>query len=194
MFSESSPVVAYGAPVILMGAISSTSGDTTVKIYRHNLGTSGYSLVDTVPATVGSDGAVFLYIGPPMKTSAYFKAVWDGDDQNLGASATVLVAAQAKITVSAKPATIVAGSTFRLTAKVLPSAAGHQVFFERFIAKGKWARIAKAKLGGKSTVAITWKPKAAGQYKVRARIGALAKNAAAASTAITVKVKPTTGK
>ena len=189
-FTGKSPVVAYGAPAMIMGSISSVAGDTTVNLYRRNLGSSTYKLVDTLPAVASQDGATFSYIVPSLKTSAHFLVTWDGDDQNLGASADILVSSQAKVTLGASKTTVVAGDKLQLVAKVRPNAAGHRVVFERFVAKGKpWVRIAKAKLGSDSVVTVAWKPSAAGHYKLRASVGALATNAAGTSPVIAVTVK-----
>jgi hypothetical protein len=189
-FVGKSPIVAYGAPLILTGAISSVAGDTTVKLYRRNLGSSTYKLVDTLPATAGQGGATFAYILPSLKTSAHFMVTWDGDDQNLGASADILAASQAKVTLGASPASVAADNKLRLVAKVYPKATGHRVTFERYIAKDKsWVRIARAKLHANSEVTVNWRPSTAGRYKVRARVGALTTNAPGTSPVISVTVK-----
>ena len=86
------PVVKAHASVRMVGAIMNVDAPTTVSLYATRLGTTARKLIATVPVLMTADGTgVFSYLQKDLKKSTRFTAIWDGDDSNLGATATAVV-------------------------------------------------------------------------------------------------------
>jgi len=85
-------VVRRGASARLRGVIYSVAGNTTVSIYRRVAGGTKYVFVAKVPAVMDDDfEARFSFRTGALKADTRFKAVWGGDEQSLGATASRLV-------------------------------------------------------------------------------------------------------
>ena len=86
------PVVKAHASVRMVGAIMNVDAPTTVSLYATRLGTTARKLIATVPVLMTADGTgVFSYLQKDLEKSTRFTAIWDGDDSNLGATATAVV-------------------------------------------------------------------------------------------------------
>ena len=86
------PVVKRRSSVRLVGTIMNVDAPTTVSLYATRLGTATRKLVAVVPVSMNADGTgVFSDLQKNLKKSTRFTAIWDGDDTDLGATATTVV-------------------------------------------------------------------------------------------------------
>ena len=85
-------VVRSGASAKVRGVIYSVAGNTTVSIYKRLAGRTKYVFAAKVPAVMDEDyQAHFSFRTGALRANTRFKAVWDGDEQSLGATASRLV-------------------------------------------------------------------------------------------------------
>ena len=85
-------VVKRHASARLMGVIMSVDAPTTVSLYGRPVGAKTGKLLATVPVRMTADGTgVFSYTRKNLTASTRFTAIWDGDDTDLGATATAMV-------------------------------------------------------------------------------------------------------
>jgi len=85
-------VVKRHASARLMGFIMSVDAPSTVSLYGTRVGTKTRKLLAVVPVTMTADGlGLFSYTRKNLTSSTRFTAIWDGDDSNLGATATATV-------------------------------------------------------------------------------------------------------
>jgi hypothetical protein len=85
-------VVKRHASARLMGIIMNVDASSTVSLYGTRVGTKTRKLLAVVPVTMTTDGmGVFSYTRKNLTSSTRFTAIWDGDDSNLGATATATV-------------------------------------------------------------------------------------------------------
>jgi hypothetical protein len=85
-------LVRRGTSVRVSGVIYSVVGNTAVDIYKRVAGASSYVFVAKVPAVMGDDfRAHFSFRTGALRANTRFKAVWDGDEYSLGATASRLI-------------------------------------------------------------------------------------------------------
>jgi len=177
----------YGTrTVMLVGTIPSVAESSTVAVYRHSAGTSGWTLVDdkvaVEPQADGSGSFLLALTGPPRTTT--YRAVWGGDSRMLGATADATLLVRARVTLDGRA---LSSGAVKLTAKVAPSQAGKKIAIERKSGK-KWVRLALVKLKSGSSATWTWHP-VAGTYRVRAHFLGNDRNAENTSAPLKVVVR-----
>jgi hypothetical protein len=84
--------VRRGSSARVRGVIESVVGNTTVRIYRRVVGQTAGTFVRTVQAVMDEDYAAhFSFRTGALRKNTRFTAVWGGDEQSLGATASRLV-------------------------------------------------------------------------------------------------------
>ena len=85
-------IVARHSRAQLTGVIANLDSASTVSLYERRVGKKARKLVATVPVIETPSGEGFFFYGSKHLTaSTRFIAIWDGDDANLGATATAFV-------------------------------------------------------------------------------------------------------
>ena len=177
-------VLDYNSPLFVMGVIGQADADTTVRVYERPSGLSN-RLVATLPATLANDGsASFDAVLAGLKTTTRLTVVWDGDADNLAASAAATIAVRARVSLSAAVHQVAGRSVVQFGAHLTPAQASGRVFIQ-YLAGTRWVRIANLSAGGALTG--TWRP-APGSYKLRAVFGGSTRNATSSSSAVRVNV------
>jgi hypothetical protein len=177
-------VLDYNSPLFVMGVIGQADASTTVRVYERPSGLSN-RLVATLPATLANDGsASFDAVLAGLKTTTRLTVVWDGDADNLAATAAATIAVRARISLSAAVHQVAGRSVVQFGAHLTPAQASGRVFIQ-YLAGKRWVRIANLPAGG--ALAGTWRP-ASGSYKLRAVFGGSSRNAASTSGAVRVTV------
>ena len=177
-------IVNYGSPVFLMGTIGQADASTTVRVYERPSGLSN-RLVATLPATLANDGsASFDTVLAGLKTTTRLTVVWDGDADNLAATAAATIAVRARVSLSASVHQVAGRSVVQFAAHLTPAQSGGRVFIQ-YLAGKRWVSIANLSAGG--ALVGTWRP-AAGSYRLRAVFGGSSRNAASTSGAVRVNV------
>ncbi len=86
------PVVKRHSSAKLIGAIMNVDAPTTVSIYERHAGQKTDKFVATVPVKMTADGTgEFTFTQKNLDKSTRFTAIWNGDDSDLGATATAVV-------------------------------------------------------------------------------------------------------
>jgi hypothetical protein len=175
----------YNGRVLLVGLVPSAHGKSNVEIYQRPAGAPSFGLVATVPVIVHHGVGMFHCQVPKMTRNTTFKAVWDGDNRSLGATATRNIRVSARLTLAAKPAHVQPGGHVKLIATLQPLQPGVKVWFER-LAGGKWVPIKAVPVTASGTASTTWTPPS-GSSIVRARFAGSALSAPATSARAVVK-------
>jgi hypothetical protein len=176
---------AYNGSVLLGGVVPSAHGKSNVEIYQRATGASSFGLVATVPVTVKHGFGIFHYRVSKMTLNTTFKAVWDGDDRSLGATATRSVQVRARLTLAAQPAHVQPGGHVTLIATLKPLQPGATVWFDRLVG-GKWRPIKAVRVAASGDASLSWAPPS-GTSTVRARFAGNAMNAPTISAKAVVK-------
>ena len=177
-------VVNYGSPVFLSGTIGQADASTTVRVYERPSGLAT-KLVATLPATLDNDGsASFDTMLPGLKTTTRLTVVWDGDADNLAASAGATIAVRARVSLSAAVHRVAGRSVVQFNVHLTPAQTSGHVFVQ-YLAGSSWVRIANLSAAG--SLAGAWRP-GPGSYKLRAVFGGSSRNAKATSAAARVNV------
>jgi hypothetical protein len=177
-------VLDYNSPLFLMGMIGQADASTTVRVYERPSGLSN-KLVATLPAMLANDGsASFDTVLPGLKTTTRLTVVWDGDADNLAATAAATIAVRARVSLSASVHQVAGRSVVQFGAHLTPAQVSGRVFIQ-YLAGKRWVRIANLSAGG--ALAGTWRP-GPGSYKLRAVFGGSSRNAASTSGAVRVNV------
>ena len=186
MFMRVAPTtMAYDGSAQLRGFVPSARGKSNVEIYQRSAGASSFTLAATVPVTVRHGFGVFHCRLTKMTVNTTVKAVWDGDDRSLGATATRSVHVRAHLALQAKPAHIQLGGHVKLIATLKPLQPGATVWFDR-LAGGSWQPIKAVRAAASGLATLSWAPPS-GASTVRARFAGNAMNAPATSATAVVK-------
>jgi hypothetical protein len=181
------PAVAnYGGSALIVGTVNATQ-DTTVTLLRKTAGASTWTTVAALPAIVDEfSDPTFSSIVTGLTKNTSFRAVWDGDDEHLGASASRTTFVRARVRLSPTTAVVVGTRKTRFTATVSPSQTGPSVAFEVSYRGGPWRRVATRPLdaSGRATALIGG---LAGVNRVRARFLGSTTNAAGTSNVATLR-------
>jgi len=188
MTMRATPTVAgYGGSALIVGMVDATQ-DTTVTLLRKTAGASTWTTVAALPVipTLDELFPAFSTVVTGLTKNTSFRAIWDGDDEHLGASASRTTFVRARVRLS--PATVVVVGTrkTRFTATVSPSQTGPSVAFEVSYRGGPWRRVATRPLdaSGRATALIGG---LAGVNRVRARFLGSTTNAAGTSNVATLR-------
>ena len=186
MFMRVAPTtMAYDGSAQLRGFVPSAHGKSNVEIYQRTAGTSSFALVTTVPVTVRHGFGTFHCRVTKMTLNTTFKAVWDGDDRSLGATATRSVHVRAHLALQTKPAHVQPGGHVKLIATLKPLQPGATVWFDRLVG-GSWQPIKAVRVAASGQAMLSWAPPS-GTSTVRARFAGNARNAPATSATAVVK-------
>jgi hypothetical protein len=92
MLAAQHRVVKRHASARLFGMIMNVDGPTTVSLYGKRAGATTRTLLAVVPVSMTTDGTgLFTYTRKNLKKSIRFTAIWDGDNDHLGATASTYV-------------------------------------------------------------------------------------------------------
>jgi plastocyanin len=133
----SAPVVKYGAPVTLSGAVSSKKAGVTVTLVQLPFGQTTKQVIATLQTT--TNGAFTFTVTPQVNTT--YQAQWPGKSES---SVTVQVQPMIKLPFVSKTGYfhfyVTAGTSF----------AGKTVFLQRYTLAKTWVNIRALALGSKS--------------------------------------------
>jgi hypothetical protein len=164
-------VVTAGGTGTVKGTLTTTSGarpvaGTRVWLQTRTPGTSTWK--DTVSGLTTSTGTVALAL-KPVRTLEVQLRTGAVDGHAAATSGRRTVGCRAVVTATFSATTITKGSSSRLSGKVTPSYAGHQVFLQRRTSSG-WTTVTSRTLSSTSGYTFTIKPTTRGTFTYRVRL------------------------
>jgi plastocyanin len=135
--AASAPVVKYGAPVTLSGAVSNKKAGVTVTLVQVPFGQTTKQVIATLQTT--TDGAFSFQVTPQVNTT--YQAQWPGKAEN---SVTVQVQPVIKLPFVSK------SGYFHFYVTAGTSFAGKSVFLQRYTLAKTWVNVRTLTLGSKS--------------------------------------------
>lgn len=179
--------VSYNSPAALAGELLGTEDASDLSVTRLYAGASAPSKLST--ATYDPDEGPFLYMTPRLTKNAKLTFSFAGDKDTLPASASTTIKVKARTTLSPSRTRFSRGKTTTLRSYVAPSTAKGKVVFERY-RSGSWRSIgSRTVVGGKAS--MSYKPRRAGTYKIRARFVAASGSTNVSSTSAIRKLTVT---
>lgn len=187
--SRTTQVVGYGKSTVVTGVLSSAAGDTTITLFRRSAPATIDSTLALVPVTSDAYGeASFNHPTSGLRTNTRFTAVWEGDEANLGATASVLVKVRARVTLSPSSRVTAPRRSVRLTARLTPNQRGSRVVFT-VLRGGRRVMSSTRRVGSTSIATTTFRPTATGTYTVSARFLGSSTNSASTSNVVRIVVR-----